>query len=102
MMSETSFEAFLNPLQLLEGDEPWSSALKRPLTYKAFVEFLCTPGLQADLASLVERYQEISREQRRLFAAPTEERILEKLIWPLRHAKAGYVVGNYLGTISLC
>jgi hypothetical protein len=27
---------------------------------------------------------------------------LEKLIWPLRHAKASYTVGNYLGTMSLC
>ena len=34
--------------------------------------------------------------------ALAEDRILEKLIWPLRHAKASYVVGNNLGTISLC
>lgn len=38
----------------------------------------------------------------RLFAAPFEERILDKLIWPLRHAKASYMVGNYLSVIALC
>ena len=37
-----------------------------------------------------------------MFAAPAEERILEKLVWPLLHAKGSYMVGNYLGTISLC
>jgi hypothetical protein len=27
---------------------------------------------------------------------------LEKLVWPLRHAKASYIVGNFLSTIALC
>jgi hypothetical protein len=66
------------------------------------LKFLCTPTISSDLGSCVERYKEINREHTRLFIAPAEDRILEKLIWPLRHAKAGYMIGNYLGTISLC
>jgi restriction system protein len=51
---------------------------------------------------MVARYQQISVEETRFFAAPAEDRILEKLVWPLRHAKSSYTLGNFLGTISLC
>ena len=54
------------------------------------------------MKSLIKRYKEISKEKVRFFAAPAEERILNKLVWPLRNAKASYMVGNYLGTIALC
>jgi hypothetical protein len=66
------------------------------------IDFLCTPGLDTDLQSLITRYHEINKERPKLFFAPAEKRILEKLVWPLRHAKSSYTVGNYLGTISLC
>ena len=34
--------------------------------------------------------------------APAEPKILDKLLWPLRHAKASYVIGNNLSVIALC
>lgn len=102
MSNDKLFNAWINPLQFLEVDDPWASSIDNPATLEAVVKFLCTPGVDSNLDSLVARYREISNEQRRLFAAPAEERILEKLVWPLRHAKASYIVGNYLGTISLC
>src|SRR5437868_5851009 len=43
---------------------------------------------------MVARYREIPREKPRLFAAPLVPGMLDKLVWPLRHAKAGYVTGN--------
>ena len=54
------------------------------------------------MENLIEKYREVSVENPRLNVVPAEDRILEKLIWPLRHAKASYMVGNHLGTISLC
>lgn len=66
------------------------------------LEYLCVPGIKSDINNLVARYKEISKESKRLFAAPAEERILTKLVWPLRYAKSCYMVGNYLGTIALC
>jgi len=51
---------------------------------------------------MISRYKTISVESIRLFAAPAENRILAKLVWPLRHAKACYMTGNYFGTMSLC
>lgn len=97
-----SFKAFINPLAFLQVDEPWASVSKELPTLESIVCYLCTPGLDTDITALIARYREISTEDPRLFAPPAEERILEKLVWPLRHAKASYMVGNYLGAISLC
>jgi hypothetical protein len=96
------FKALRNPLAFLEVDEPWASIDKTPPTAETILSFLCPPGMPADSASLVERYKRISTEPVRLFAAPAEPRILEKLVWPLRHAKASYVVGNNLAVVALC
>ena len=95
-------KAFINPLQFIHVDEPWASTIKDPISHETIVQFLCTPELSIDIKDLISRYREISTEKVRLFAVPYEERILEKLVWPLRHAKSGYMVGNYIGTISLC
>lgn len=96
------FNAWINPLAFLEVDEPWATIDKTPPTAEMILSFLCPPGTPADSVSLVERYKRISTEPVRLFAAPAEPRILEKLVWPLRHAKASYVVGNNLAVVALC
>ena len=56
-------------------------------TPESVLDFLCTPGVDSDVATLVRRGREISAEPEQLFAAPAEERILKKLVWPLLHAK---------------
>lgn len=94
--------AFINPLAFHEIDEPWATDLNKSITLENVLEYLCTPGVNSEVEGFIERYKEISREKSRLFAAPVENRILEKLVWPLRHSKASYMTGNYLGTIALC
>lgn len=96
------FNAWINPLAFLEVDEPWSSTQDVTPTPETILSFLCPPGTPADSASLVARYKRISTEPVRLFAAPVEPRILETLVWPLRHAKASYVIGNNLSVVALC
>jgi hypothetical protein len=96
------FKACINPLVFFEVDEPWAAMEKTPPTAETIISFLCPPGTPTDTASLVERYKQISNEPLRLFAAPAEPRILEKLVWPLRHAKASYIVGNNLAVVALC
>lgn len=96
------FKGWVNPLQFLEVDEPWATLKIDPPSLQNVIDFVCTPGTKSDIDSLVSRYREISKEQQPLFIAPADERILTKLVWPLRNAKANYMVGNYLGTISLC
>ena len=100
MPNDWLVNTFLNPLALTavdfgaEGEEDSISA-------KTILSFLCPPGTPDDTQSLVKRYKEISTGPG-LFAAPSEPRILEKLVWPLRHAKASYVVGNNLSVVTLC
>jgi len=93
---------YINPLAFLEVDEPWASHLEKPIAPENILKYMCTPGVNSNVEGFIERYKEISREKTRLFAAPVEDRILEKLVWPLRHSKACYMAGNYLGTIALC
>jgi hypothetical protein len=94
-------KAFVNPLQILELDPPWAERVNDALTPEMFLRFLCTPRVPSDPDSLATRYREISIERVRLFAPPYEQTIMEHLVWPLRHAKAAYIVGNCLATIAL-
>jgi hypothetical protein len=93
---------FVNPLAFLEAEPPWNRLPDSRPDLDAVVAYACASGVPSDIESLLGRYLEISKEKKRLFAAPADETILEKLFWPLRHAKASYMFGNYLGTISLC
>lgn len=102
MANNGTFEGWISPLAFMEVDEPWASMNKGSLTADTVLSFLCPPGTPTDAATLVERYKQISTEQVRLFVVPNEPRILEKLVWPLRHAKASYVVGNNLAVVALC
>lgn len=96
-------QAFVNPLAFLEVDEPWASVFKKDVAAEDVLRFLCAPGTPSDILSVVERYREISLEgENRIFVTPAIEPILQKLIWPLRHAKGAYALGNYIGTIALC
>jgi hypothetical protein len=93
---------FVNPLAFLEVDEPWASTSQRTADLQAVLDFMCSPGTKSDLVSLLARYREVSTEPTRLCFAPAEACFLSKIVWPLRNAKGCYMVGNYLGTISLC
>ncbi len=102
MSDDKLIEVFLNPLQFLEVDESWGSATGRDVSPESVLDFICSPGIGSKIEDMISRYKEISIEKIRLVAAPNEQRLLDKLIWPLRHAKAGYMCGNYIGTIALC
>jgi hypothetical protein len=102
MSADKLIEGYINPLQFIDVDEPWATFLNREVSAQSVLDFICTPGVGSDLESILSRYKTISVEKKRIHAAPSEQRILDKLIWPLRNAKAGYMCGNYLGVIALC
>jgi hypothetical protein len=101
MSDDRLIEVFVNPIQFTDVDKPWAT-LNQEVTAQSVLDFICTPGVGSDIESILSRYKTISIERKRLLAAPNEQRILNKLIWPLRNAKAGYMCGNYLGVIALC
>jgi hypothetical protein len=63
---------------------------------------LITPGTNYDIKTIVQRYKKISEGEPGIFVVPAEENILNKIIWPLKQAKVNYIIGNYVGVISLC
>ncbi len=92
-------EVLINPLDFPEVDGPEQTQDIPSL--ESIVKFLCRPE-ESDPSSLVFRYQEIKKESIFLFVVVVEKEILSKLLWPLKNAKGCYMIGNYLGTISLC
>jgi hypothetical protein len=102
MEGDKKISVWLNPLSFHEVDEPLASHIGKKPSLESVLNFLCSIDVSSKLEDLVLRYKEISKEPDRLLAPPVEEKILAKLVWPLRHAKASYVLGNYLGTIALC
>ncbi|MGC2161547.1 MAG: hypothetical protein WA634_06555, partial [Silvibacterium sp.] len=103
MADERMIMCEINPLAFLEADEPWASATQNKPTPEEVLRFLCPAEerFDFDIEKFLARYRQISTEPERISVAPSEERILDKLIWPLRNAKGSFMVGNYLGTISL-
>ena len=102
MNENEQLKVFLNPLAFVPAMEGSPGGARPDPPPESVLDFLCTPGVDSRVAALVRRCREISAEPEPLFAAPADERILEKLVWPLLHAKGSYMLGNYLGTISLC
>lgn len=96
------FQSWTDPLVFFPLEEAWAGKVREQLVADSPVKYLCPPGADATLDALRTRYKEISGESKCLITAPAEDNILSKLIWPLRNAKASYVLGNYIGAISLC
>ena len=86
-------QVWVNPLDLFES-------LERAPTAEETLGFMCTPGVASDSEGVRARYQAITSEQPNLFAPPADERILNQLVWPLRHAKRAHR-RQLLGTIAL-
>ena len=93
----TTLRAYVNPLLFTRIDPAIKNAVDP--TANQVIDYLSDDGLQAFL----KRYRDIiSVETPPLIAAPDERNILEKLVWPLRHAKGNYATGSYLGCIAVC
>jgi hypothetical protein len=65
------------------------------------LDYLYAPQVDRTPEAFVIRYQEISAGPDPLPVVPAEPTILDKLVWPLRHAKGSYALGSYLGSIAL-
>ena len=96
----STFKAWINPLKCPEIDmaEPGAAT---PKANRLF-DYLFAPEGDRSADAFVERYKEIAAVDDSLPIAPAESNILDKLVWPLRHAKGNYALGNYLGCIALC
>lgn len=101
MTEEGYFDIWLNPLQIYKLDHPRSGSEDEAITIEDFLAFFCVPGVSYGLEDFISRYKDINKESPRWSLAPNESNILEKIVWPLRQAKANFVLGNHLATIAL-
>jgi hypothetical protein len=91
-----------------ELDDPGPNANESTVTAETILAFLHAPSVAARpcdsevLGPVIARYREIADSPVRLPIAPSHPMILDRFVWPLRHAIGSYMVGNYLSTISLC
>jgi hypothetical protein len=70
-------------------------------TAEQILAYLHAPEIDRSRPAFLTRYQEIAQVLDPLPVVPAEPTILGKLVWPLRHAKGSYALGNYLGCIAL-
>ena len=80
----TTLKAQINPLKFAQIDFPGQDG--QP-TADQVVDYLSDPGGNIGLPAFLERYHDIASVDDPLFVAPAEQNILQKLVWPLRHAK---------------
>ncbi|MEN8150205.1 MAG: hypothetical protein ABFS86_10305 [Planctomycetota bacterium] len=99
---ERRFRAWINPLQFVSSVKPMPGTEAELPPVESVLKFMGPPDAPVSVEKAVGRYREISREKVRLFAAPAEDRILQKLVWPLRHAKCSYMFGHWMGAIAAC
>jgi len=94
----SQFAAYINPLTFFEVED-LGNADNTP-SAEQVLDFMVAPGTDGSRAAIAARCRDLAGATS-IVAAPHEPHILNKLVWPLRHAKASYMTGNFLGTIAL-
>ena len=101
-MTDFQFVAQINPMKILEWEEGWSLPTSGNPTPDRLLELLSAVGVPRGMDAFKKRYGEISKEDQRLILFPMESALVENVFGPLRQAKMDYVLGNFVGVISLC
>jgi len=101
MSKDNVFVGLLGPLafpefQTIPGQKP------KEITLQDVIKNLCAENVVPEIGNFKKSYEHITENINKLFIVPTEYRILNKLIYPLKSAIRSYVTGNYLSTIALC
>jgi len=90
-----------SPLIFQEADERLSHKNKK-ITPIQILKYLSSETAIPSTEDIKKRYETIAENANIIFAVPMEFKILNKLIYPLKHAIGSYMMGNALETIALC
>jgi len=104
-MSEEHKEmkAWIRPLSMPSlGELPFVEHNNQPIDPSELLKDLSRDWSGDFLQKIRKRYDQITTTALDIVAVPAEEQILNKLIWPLMEAKQNFILGHYLGCISLC
>jgi hypothetical protein len=100
MRDKISLKSWVNPLVFFSL-EPIVQGEAKNITPNEVLSDLCSCDEDPSIQQLKIRCDEIAIRTNSLAIIPAEKNILSKLIWPLRNARSSYIMGNYIGTISL-
>lgn len=95
------FVGFLGPLSFPKMN-PIPGQKSEEVTADDILKYLCSETVIPTIDNFTKSYEHISKNINKLFIVPSEYEILNKLVFPLKHAIGSYMVGNYLGTIAIC
>mgnify|MGYP000666252137 CR=1 FL=1 len=99
--NQKTIEGWLRPLSMPSlGGFPFG-ADDQLIDPSELIKDLCKDRSQSFLENIRDRYRKLTTEQD-ILIVPAEKKILEKLVWPLKAAKHAFILGDYLGCISLC
>jgi hypothetical protein len=101
-MADHRVKVFINPMRLFEWDEEPIQGLPHDPGIGRLVEYLCPPDVASDLDTVKARYREVSNHDQDLVFSLHESELTSNLFWPLRSAKANFMIGSYVGCIALC
>lgn len=101
MSEKLTLKSWVNPIAMFSLEPIISEIEVRP-SAEVVLRDLCSYDVDSSLEAMATRCGEVTPLNNALSLVPSEKNILTKLIWPLRNARACYVMGNYIGTIALC
>lgn len=68
---------------------------------REILSFLCGTNESFDDDEFISRYKETMKFDGNILVVPADKLFVERFVNPLKFAKTNYVMGNYLGTISM-
>ncbi len=97
----STMRAWINPLRCNAIDVPQPGDPPTPDAAR-LLDYLFAPEAERTTDAFVSRYREVVSVAAAFPFAPAEPTILQKLVWPLRHALGSYCLADYLGCVALC
>lgn len=95
-----TMRAWINPLRCIPVDVPQPGDPPTPSAAQ-LLDYLFAPEGERTTEAFVGRYREVVSVAAAFPFAPAEPNILQKLVWPLRHAVGSYCLADYLGCVAL-
>jgi hypothetical protein len=74
--------------------------LNDPVDTVALLRDLCPDAPEQPVTAIKERYQELFSPDLDLLVVPANNRILDKIVWPLKSAKRAYCLADFHGCIA--
>lgn len=105
-MSDTtedrSFKGWVRPLSLLSLRISPYEHLTEHVDPGQLLQDFCNDWTSQAVERIRARFLRVDTPELDIFVVPAENMVLDKLVWPLRHAKIAFCRSDFLGCIAIC